>query len=43
MEPMCCYTYDRIVGKVQEWNQCAVILRIGLLVRFKNGTNVLYT
>ena len=21
------YTYDRIVGKVQGWNQCAVYLR----------------
>ena len=37
------YTSDRIVGKVQGWNQCAVILRIGLLVRFKDRANVLYT
>ena len=54
------YTEDRIVGKVQGWNQCAVYLRqdcwlgsrmepmccalkTGLLVRFKDGTNVLYT
>ena len=26
------YTSDRSAGKVQGWNQCAVILRIGLLV-----------